>query len=123
MNEKKKERVGLELILLLILAAAGIFWQQLSGGAEGREAVVTYDGEPVLTIPLDRPGFYQLKEDPSVQFEVREGAVAFVNASCPDKICEREGFLSKAGQTAVCLPRKTVLRIVGGDGEIDLTAG
>ena len=57
-----------------------------------------------------------------MQFEVKNGAVSFVNASCPDRLCEREGFLSKAGQTAVCLPRKTILRISGGEAEVDLIA-
>ena len=76
----------------------------------------------MLTIPLNKDGFYQLEEDPSVQFEVKNGAVSFVNASCPDRLCEREGFLSKAGQTAVCLPRKTILRVSGGEAEVDLIA-
>ena len=71
----------------------------------------------MLEIPLDRDGFYVLEQDPTVRFEVKNGAVAFVDATCPDRICEREGYLSKAGQTAVCLPRRTSLVIVGAGGE------
>ncbi|MCI8601726.1 MAG: NusG domain II-containing protein [Oscillospiraceae bacterium] len=125
MNWKKVKGYGFELLLLLAVAAVGIFWyrwQADTPAGAGTEATVTYDGKAVLTIPLNKDGFYQLEEDPSVQFEVKNGAVSFVNASCPDRLCEREGFLSKAGQTAVCLPRKTILRISGGEAEVDLIA-
>ncbi len=125
MNWKKVKGYGFELLLLLAVAAVGIFWyrwQTDRPAGAGTEATVTYDGKAVLIIPLNKDGFYQLEEDPSVQFEVKNGAVSFVNASCPDRLCEREGFLSKAGQTAVCLPRKTILRISGGEAEVDLIA-
>ena len=107
-----------ELAILLALTVVCLCWWRLSAaGDPGIYALVTWNGERVLEIPLDRDGFYVLDQDPTVRFEVKNGAVAFVDATCPDRICEREGFLSKAGQTAVCLPRKTSLVIVGAGGE------
>ena len=107
-----------ELVILLVLTIGCLCWWRLSAAGEpGVCALVTWNGEQVLEIPLDRDGFYVLDQDPTVRFEVKNGAVAFVDATCPDRICEREGFLSKAGQTAVCLPRKTSLVIVGAGGE------
>ena len=107
-----------ELVILLALIIGCLCWWRLSAAGEpGVCALVTWNGEQVLEIPLDRDGFYVLEQDPTVRFEVKNGAVAFVDATCPDRICEREGYLSKAGQTAVCLPRRTSLVIVGAGGE------
>jgi len=118
MNRAWIKKHGWEPVLLLVMAAACLIWWRSSASdpAAGDLAVVSYNGRTVLEIPLDRDGFYTLKEDPTVRFQVRDGAIAFVEATCPDKICEKEGFLSQNGQTAVCLPRKTSLRIVAGDG-------
>ena len=116
---------GWELIVLLAAVIACLIWQKSIRRPAGAQAVISYNGEIVLTLSLDRPGIYSLKEDPTIQFQVKDGAAAFYNASCPDRICEQEGFLSETGQTAVCLPRKTVLRIAGAANEepdIDLVA-
>ena len=99
--------------LLLVLAAAICFlWMNGTFRESGDLARLTLEGKVVMEVSLDRDGSYALKEDPSIRFEIKNGAAAFVDADCPDKICENEGFLSKDGQTAVCLPRKVSLTIV-----------
>ena len=57
-------------------------------------------------------------------YEVRDGGVCFVQADCPDKICEKAGLLTRVGETAVCLPRQTVITVIGGqEPEVDAVAG
>ena len=105
--------------MLLIFAAVLCFlWMKGSFRQPGDIARITLSGSTVMEVPLDKSGVYSLKEDPSIRFEIKDGAAAFVDADCPDKICENEGFLSKDGQTAVCLPRKVSLTIVAA-GESD----
>lgn len=41
------------------------------------------------------------------------------SADCHDQVCVRTGTLTRAGQVAVCLPNRVVLKIVGEMGEID----
>lgn len=99
--------------LLLVFAAAICFlWMNGTFRESGDLARLTLEGKVVMEVSLDRDGSYALKEDPSIRFVVKDGAAAFTDADCPDKICENEGFLSKDGQTAVCLPRKVSLTIV-----------
>lgn len=98
--------------LVLLIAAAGFVWMSSSPGETGDLVRLTLDGEVVMELSLSQDGSYFLEEDPSIHFEIRDGAAAFVDADCPDKICEKEGFLSKNGQTAVCLPRRVSLTIV-----------
>lgn len=51
-----------------------------------------------------------------MSFEVKEGAIRFVDVDCPDHICEDEGFVSLEGQTAVCMPNRVALSIYGSEG-------
>lgn len=41
------------------------------------------------------------------------------SADCRDQVCVRTGTLTHAGQVAVCLPNRVVLRLTGDTGEID----
>lgn len=41
------------------------------------------------------------------------------SADCHDQICVRTGTLTHAGQVAVCLPNRVILKLVGETGEID----
>lgn len=41
------------------------------------------------------------------------------SADCHDQVCVRTGTLTRAGQVAVCLPNRVVLKLVGETGEID----
>lgn len=115
MSKAWLKRHGWEVLLLAAAAILLFWWLGNRHGEAGSFAVVSYDGRTVMEIPLDRDGFYALEEDPTVRFEVKDGAVAFVDATCPDKVCEKEGFLSRDGEMAVCLPRKTSLRVVAGE--------
>lgn len=46
-------------------------------------------------------------------------SVRMESADCRDQVCVRTGTLTRAGQVAVCLPNRVVLKIVGETGEID----
>ena len=41
------------------------------------------------------------------------------SADCRDQVCVRTGTLTRAGQAAVCLPNRVVLKLVGDTGETD----
>lgn len=112
-------------IILGILLAAGAIWGifALLHRTPAQQAVIQYDGKTVKTVSLTKDQEFSLEEDPTVHFQVKDGAIAFVDASCPDKICEHTGFLSKAGQSAACLPKKTLLKVVGPDKQdVDIIA-
>ena len=78
-----------------------------------------------LVVSLDEDREFALDEDPTVRFKIQDGAIAFIDATCPDKICEQAGYLSRVGETAACLPRKTVLTVISApeEKEADVIAG
>lgn len=43
--------------------------------------------------------------------------VRIAEASCHDQVCVRTGWLTRAGQAAVCLPNRVVVKLVGQSDE------
>lgn len=41
------------------------------------------------------------------------GGISIEDADCPDKICLKQGFINKPGQSIICLPHKLVIEIIG----------
>ena len=90
-------------------------------------AVITVDGEEIRRIDLScaEDETFTLNTLPEVTLEIKDSQIRFINSLCPDKTCEKSGFLSKVGDTAACVPAKTVVTI-DGDGnssDIDAVAG
>ena len=118
----KAKRIGWAVAALL-LAGGLLLWR--GARPKGAAARITYDGETVLVADQSRDGEFALEQDPTVRFRVQNGAIAFVDATCPDKICEKAGALSRVGETAACLPRKTVVTVISApeEREADAIAG
>ena len=117
-NENKLIRKTDIIIIISVIFAAGIFILLMRSGDEALTAVISVDGEVVERINLDEvkgkkeiiPG-----TDPAVVIAAEKGTIYFESAECPDKICVRSGKLSRRGDTAVCLPSKTVITVTGGN--------
>ena len=67
------------------------------------------------TIPVQTEYGYNL-------IELGDGRVRVIEADCPDKIDVKQGYISRIGETIVCLPNKMVVEIKGldKDTEIDI---
>lgn len=44
--------------------------------------------------------------------EIRNGAVGIVEASCPDKVCQKMGFISNSLMPITCLPNHLMICVV-----------
>ena len=104
------------LVFLLAAVLAGIgFWQWLP--ASGVPVVVIeQDGKEVRRVELDsisQPETVVLEGEISVTVLLEPGQVSIVHSDCPDQICVNTGVLTRPGQSAVCLPARVSVRIVG----------
>lgn len=93
-----------------------LIWQGFSGAATGdRKAVVSVNGKQVREIPLGEGGQelvvrgYQGES----RLEVDGVRVRMVDSACPDKLCVRTGWISRPGESIVCLPNRVVIEVVG----------
>lgn len=104
-------------VIAVVFAVAGIFalWQLLS--SEKLTAIVTVDGEVIETVDLSKKESRVIvpDTDPEVEIAVENGKIYFKSAECTDKLCVSCGKLDKKGDTAVCLPSKTVVTVIGSD--------
>lgn len=112
------------IIVCLILVS---FLPLVVFGMQQREApatvtaVLKVDGQVIKTFDLDEQeaaytyryeaddGDYNLIEVDGEQIRIKE-------ANCGDQVCVRRGWISKSGETIVCLPHKLVVEINASDG-------
>ncbi len=98
------------VVSLLALAAALL----LLPGKETGKAEVIKDGELLYGIDLsDVKESYILEPDDGVKILVGHGEISFADSDCPNRLCVNTGKLTRAGDTAVCLPHKILIRITG----------
>ena len=98
------------LVVGLILVGLGLYFWTVPGNG-GAYAGIIVDGAAQLSFDLSGDQVFSIDTLPGVYFEIRNGAVAFIESDCPVQICVRSGFISHPGQRAVCLPKRAVLFI------------
>lgn len=106
-----QRRLSLLFIAAVLMAAGGLYLA--THGGSGTVAVVQY-GSPqqTLRLPLDKDARYDLESGGyTIHLQVQDGAIAFVESSCPDHLCEGFGWLSRAGDWAACLPAEASVTI------------
>lgn len=73
-------------------------------------------------------GTYSLAQDRVIEIPgplginritIRQGQVRFSQSPCRNQYCVHQGWLSHAGEVAVCLPNRVSLELLGGDKPYD----
>jgi len=77
-----------------------------------------FNGEQIALLGLEKDGVYPFSEY-GVTVEIRDGKVRISESDCPDKICEKTGFISSPMQTIVCLPNRISVRIINDNSDTD----
>ncbi len=100
--------VGLTTLILAIPDGGSV-----SAGAALIESTAGSDGPYTLTGP--RKIEYAGPLGVTV-VEIGPSAARIVSSPCRHQICVNTGWMHHAGEVAVCLPNRVILRLVGGDG-------
>lgn len=113
-----KQRFGKnDWILLCVLAVIGIGMWAYSTFIEkpaATKAVVTVDGKEYGTYNLSKDQTIEIKQKTTVTnvLVIADGEIFMQDATCPDKLCEKQGRKSRDKETIVCLPNKVVVTVV-----------
>ena len=88
-------------------------------------AEVRQNGELIHTLPLNEPTQITVEtaDGGLNSVVVHNGSVCVAHATCPDKLCVKQGWVESAGTPIVCLPHGLVVEIKGGEQDIDAAAG
>jgi hypothetical protein len=123
--------ITLLLVLLSFLPIIIFSYQQAertteyanSGGVEPQNvAVISVNNEEVRKITLsgntESEIFDIFTSDSDYNtIEVRGERIRIKGANCYDQVCVQFGFISKPGETAICLPHKLVVEVESTAGE------
>lgn len=122
-NTKLRLRWGDFLIFLAIIAAACGIWIHLAMlQTDQTYGEIWLDGELYQQFRLDGSVHKTVQLEgkaTEVIIEVDGTQMRFTDSQCTDHTCEQTGWISRVGQTAVCLPNRVMLKITGSTTDAD----
>jgi hypothetical protein len=114
---KKFDIIIIVVVIVTSLIGAGAYTLAHRGKYDKKYAEVYVQGKLYETVPLDSKTdkkTFTVKTDlGSNLVSVGDGGVKIIDADCPDKVCIKDGFKDKPGETLVCLPNKVIVEIKG----------
>ena len=118
---RSKLKWGDFVIIGVVLALAAAIAAVLALGTSGDRlyAEVWQDNELVERVELTDRTDRTIDLDGHNVIVLSGRTARMQSADCRDQVCVRTGTLTHAGQVAVCLPNRVVLRLTGDTGEID----
>lgn len=118
MTLKLLRKSDIILALAVIISVCAFFLYENFSQSDRLTAQISVDGKIVKTVELDSLTEKKViipDTKPKVVIVAENGTIRFDEADCKDKLCVSKGILSKKGDTAVCLPAKTVVSIGASD--------
>ncbi|MCX7749528.1 MAG: NusG domain II-containing protein [Clostridia bacterium] len=120
---KKGDIVLIISVIIIIIVA---FWGMnfLKGQSAGTKkiAVIKQGDKVIRRIDLEtvqKAEHIKVPGDYPDTILVEKGRIRFLEAECPDQVCIKIGWLKEQGDSAVCLPNRTMIRIEGEGGKVD----
>ncbi len=108
----KIKKADIAVIIPIVLAAICLLMFSSSQGSA--TAVITVDGKDIRHIDLsENKDTYTIDLENGVEIEVSGNSIYFTSSDCKGKDCIACGKLSSAGDTAVCIPNKTIIKLTG----------
>lgn len=116
--------IGIIVFVLIISAIALV--SQLNSKTDELSCVVRVGGDVVHTVPLsqvDEKEYFLVEGEFPVTVVLTNDFVYVESASCPDKLCEHTGKISRASQSIVCLPAKVSVTLESSNSDLDAVVG
>lgn len=108
------------VLIAFLLVLSGVLFIFVRPGGAAATATVYHNGQAVQTLTLAKDDTYTWREGENfVTIQVENDAVRVTDASCPDKDCVHRGFISRSGQSIVCLPNHLSVVLENGEAEYD----
>ncbi len=111
--------------LLVFIAAIWAVVFVLSYSKNPGMLVVKSDGRIVKEIrltPHTNITFSVKSKEGHLTVEIKNGKARVIQSTCRDKLCIREGWISRAGESITCLPNRITISITGERrGKVDTT--
>lgn len=119
------KRGDIILIAVVLIAAIAFIVPKFIGDKDNTAsenkvyAKISVDGKPVQTVELTK----ETQEIPiDTEFghnvlKVHNHGIEMKEANCPDDVCYTFGFVTKPGDTIVCLPNRLLVEVVSDNAQ------
>ena len=114
--EKINGKIILAIIAFVALVSMGIFLLMWQNQTEGATALVSIDGEQIMELKLEQEENRQIdlsEYGVQVVLEIKDHQIRFLSSDCPDHLCMGFGWIDHEPQSAVCMPNRVAISIVG----------
>lgn len=104
------------LFIILLVALVVVSMQFFTPNTHSKSIVIRSDGIVVKKIPLikNKTEEFNIKSrEGNLTVEVKTGRIRVIESTCKDKLCIKEGWIGKVGESIVCLPNRISISIVG----------
>lgn len=85
----------------------------------GAGVIVRIDGVEVAKYSFEEEGIYELNGGTNI-LVIKNNEAWLQDATCKDRICVKEGKISKEGETITCLPNKLTVTVYGSDSFVEI---
>lgn len=113
-------------ILALAVGLGAFMWHQSQTAGDHLTCVISWDGQVVQTVELSKVEKYMTVSvgKPTVcVVELMPNQVRMKSSDCASQACVHTGWISRAGQSIVCLPNRVVVELTGGTSDVDVVLG
>lgn len=111
------------LIALIILSSASVFFMTANKETQGQKVVIIQvDGKEYKRIKYNESVQEDIKIDTKFGHNVvsiRNNKVSMIESNCRDKLCIKQGSISRPGEVIICLPNRLLVEIQSENNEID----
>lgn len=116
---KKWDIIVIIILILLSFIPELVFGIVMGKSYTSTYAEITIDGRLYKKILLSE---HRGEESLDVKskygyniIDIKDDSIRILDADCKDGICIKSGFISKTGESLVCLPHKLMIEIKGSD--------
>lgn len=117
-ENKREKRILTAVCLSLGLVFVFSLWLLLRMYGNRREDIGRYakiyqDGNLIKTVSLEKENMFLVEGERGAynRIQVKDGAIGVTEASCPDFLCGKMGFLKYGPIPITCLPNGLVIEI------------
>ncbi len=115
-----KPLAGDQLVIIASFALVIVLFQQFWSFEHASKLKIRQGSKIVGTYDLDQTRELHIHgELGDSHIIINQGKVRFKQSSCNNQYCVHQGWLSLAGQVAICLPNQISLQLVGAKSTYD----
>lgn len=113
-------KADIVLFFCLLLMGLGLSAWSLTSGGSGQQVIVTVNGQHYGTYSLFENQTIEIQQNHHLnKITIKDGTAQMTYSDCHNQVCVKDGSVSMANQSIVCLPNKVMVEIIGGEGELD----